>query len=83
VTRDEIRAALLDLVGRVAPEADLASLDPSRDLRSQVDIDSLDLLHLMVAVRERFGIDVPEHDYGRLRTLDDAADYLAARGAGT
>lgn len=79
MTRDEILRTLRRLVGEIAPEADVDALRADRDLREQVDIDSFDLLRLMVLLHETFGVDVPETDYQRLRTLDEAADYLAAR----
>ena len=78
MTRDEILRTLRRLVGEIAPEADVDALRADRDLREQVDIDSFDLLRLMVLLHETFGVDVPEADYQRLRTLDEAADYLAA-----
>ena len=79
MTREEIRRRLLDLLGRIAPEADLSALDAGRDLRQQLDIDSFGFLTLMVRVHEAFGVDVPEADYRRLRSLDDAVAYLAGR----
>ena len=79
MTADEIRRKVLSLLGEIAPEADLTAIRSDRDLRPQVDIDSFDLLRLMVRLHETFGVDVPEADYQRMRTLDDAVAYLAAR----
>ena len=79
MTRDELRATLLRILGTVAPEADLATLRTDRPLREQLDIDSFDLLTMMVRIREAVGVDVPDADYARLRTIDDAAAYLEAR----
>jgi hypothetical protein len=33
----------------------------------------------MIALHESLGVDVPEHDYAKLSTLNGAVDYLAAR----
>ena len=79
MTDDEIRALVLDALAGVAPEADLAHLDPREDLREQLEIDSMDLLNLVIAVHERTGVEIPEADYPRLATLDSAVAYLAAR----
>jgi acyl carrier protein len=79
VTRDEIRSGVLRLVGEIAPEADLAGIRCDRDLREQVEMDSFDLLRLMVRFHETFGVDVPESNYRKLRSVDDAVAYLAAR----
>ena len=53
-------------------------LDGSVELAEQLDIDSMDFLNLVTAVSERTGIDIPERDYPKLRTLDDAIVYLSA-----
>jgi acyl carrier protein len=82
VTRDEIRTAVLHALSRIAPEAALDAIDPRADLRAQVDIDSMDFLNLMIEVHRTLGVDVPESDYAKLRTLDACVDYLAARAGG-
>jgi hypothetical protein len=38
----EIKEVVLRALNNVAPEVDLASIDPTRDLRDQIDIDSVD-----------------------------------------
>jgi acyl carrier protein len=39
----------------------------------------MDELNMITKVSERLGIDVPEDDYPKLRTLDGAVAYLADR----
>jgi acyl carrier protein len=80
VTRDELRAAALRVLGGIAPEADLAALDPGADLREWLDLDSMDFLNFLVGLHEATGIDVPESDYARLSTLEACVAYLAAAG---
>jgi acyl carrier protein len=79
VKREEVKAVLLEELGNVAPDADLAALDPSADLRQAIDIDSMDFLNWMIALHKRLGVEVPEADYGKLATLGGAAAYVAAR----
>lgn len=80
MTKDEIKATVLDELGKIAPEIDGALADPSGDLREEFDIDSMDFLNLVTALHQRLGIDIPEADYPQLFTLNDAVAYLAARG---
>ena len=75
----EIKAVLLEELGNLAPEADPAALAPDADLREGLDPDSMDFLNLMIALDKRLGVAIPEADYGRLRTLKAALDYLGAR----
>jgi acyl carrier protein len=79
VREQEIREAVLKLLARVAPEADLKALDPGERLQQALDIDSFDFLSFLVAVRDELGVSVAESDYGKVATLDDLVTYLANR----
>lgn len=79
MTADELRDAVLRALAEVAPEADAATLRPDVGLRDQLDIDSMDFLNFVIGIHEQTGVDIPEADYGRLRTLDELVDYLGAR----
>jgi acyl carrier protein len=81
VTRDEIRAGLLRILGGIAPEADLESLRGDAALREELDLDSMDFLNFVTAIDEQMHVAIPEADYERLATLDGCLDYLLrARG---
>ena len=82
MTEPNVRAVLIEELGNIAPEADLASLDPAADLREALDIDSMDFLNFITAVHSRLGFQVPEADYPKLVTLDGAVTYLEAKLAG-
>jgi acyl carrier protein len=47
----------------------------------QLDIDSMDFLNVIVAIHEQTGAEIPERDYPKLSTLNDAVRYLAAARA--
>ncbi|HYB23390.1 MAG TPA: phosphopantetheine-binding protein [Solirubrobacteraceae bacterium] len=78
MNEQELREVLIDALTQIAPEIDAAQIDPQADLAEQLDIDSMDFLNVVVALHERTGIEIPERDYGKLATLDDAVAYLAA-----
>ncbi len=78
MTREEIRATALRVLGEIAPEADLASLAPDIGLRDQLDLDSMDILNFVVGLHAALGVEIPESDYPKLATLDGCVDYLAA-----
>ena len=77
--RDEITAALIEELGKIAPESDADRLDPDAELREECDIDSMDFLNLVTALSERLKIEIPETDYPSLATLRQAAAYLAQK----
>ena len=78
MTADQIKPLIRDILGGIAPEADLDAVSGDEDLREALDLDSMDFLNFVVALHEKTGIDIPEADYPRLRTLDGAIAYFAA-----
>ena len=79
MTTDEIRRVLIAEIARIAPESDPAAVDPRADIREVLDLDSMDVLTLVIALTKQLAIDIPELDYARLLTLDGAVAYLAAK----
>ena len=81
MTEAKLRKTVLDTLGDIAPEADLGALPPDRDLREELDIDSMDFLNFVIALHEKLGIDIPEADYPQLVTLNGAVAYLGRKCA--
>jgi len=77
-TTDELRAQVLEVLGAIAPDADLATLPDDASLRDELDLDSMDVQGLVVGLYEATGVDVPERDYGKLDTVAACVAYLAA-----
>jgi acyl carrier protein len=72
------RAAVLALIIEIAPDADTEALDPDRDLRRAIDLDSLDFQTLVERVAETTGVTIPESDYAQVRSLRGMAEYVTA-----
>ena len=81
MTRDDIEAVVRTSLGGIAPEVDLSRVKPTADLRDELDIDSMDFLRFVVDLHARLGVEVPEKDYPRIRTLASCVDYLVERVA--
>ena len=76
---DALRAAIVRVLGDIAPEADLAALRPGVAFREQLDLDSMDVLNFVVGLHAALGIEIPEADYPKLATLEACVEYLDAR----
>lgn len=76
MTHEEIRAKIITYLRDIAPEADWKAVDPTKRLRDQVEIDSVDFLGFITRIYNDLGINVPESDYGELDTLDHIVAYL-------
>ncbi|MCC7414228.1 MAG: acyl carrier protein [Gammaproteobacteria bacterium] len=74
-----IRATVLAALVSIAPDAGAAGFDFDRNIRDQVDFDSVDFLNFVLAIGAALGIEVPERDYPKLGTLTGCVTYLRAR----
>ncbi len=74
-----------ELFGRMRPIiADKLSVSEaevviSAAFRADLGADSLDLVELVMALEEEFGISIPESDMGKIMTVQDAVSYVAAK----
>jgi acyl carrier protein len=79
VNRDDALAIVVDTVRAVAP--DVTDVDPDADFQTDLDLDSMDVLNVMIALHERTGVEIPEADYGALTSATRTAEYLVERAA--
>jgi acyl carrier protein len=76
MTRDDIRQAVIQALTSVAPEIDPSTLQGNTALRQELDLDSMDFLNFVIALHGSVGVDIPETDYTKLGTIEDAIQYL-------
>ncbi|MCX2739033.1 acyl carrier protein [Pontibacter anaerobius] len=79
MTQEEIKQALVQRLKSIAPDTEPGQLQPDDNIRQTLGIDSFDYLQFIVALDEQFGIETPEEDYGRIQTMRELTDYIAAR----
>jgi acyl carrier protein len=79
MTDSEIKEIIFKLLKEIAPEADFSELTPNENIREVLDIDSFDFLNFLIGINAELGIDIPESDYGQLRTLAEIVSYISAR----
>jgi len=73
---------VLEIISEIAPDEDLSNVQSDVRLREQLDLDSMDFLDIVMELRKKHGIEVPEEDYQQLASLDSCADYLTPKFAG-
>jgi acyl carrier protein len=79
MNEEQIRNMALEVLGKIAPNADLAHLDPKERLRDQFDFDSVDFMNFAVALQKRLTIVISEADYPQLATLNGCVAYLLGK----
>ena len=76
MTDAEIREEVLDILSDIAPDEDLSGIDAEKPFREQLELDSMDFLDIVMELRKRHKIQVPEEDYKHLASLASTAAYL-------
>jgi acyl carrier protein len=76
MTRDEIKLEVLDILSDIAPDEDLSNLDDGKSFREQMELDSMDFLDIVMELRKRHRIQIPEDDYLNLASMDSTVTYL-------
>ena len=55
---------------------DEAEVTPSASFVDDLGADSLDTVELVMAFEEAFDIEIPDEDAEKIRTVNDAVDYI-------
>ena len=76
MTREQIGQAIITIITDVVPDQDCSSLNAEKPLREQLELDSMDFLDIVMELRKRYGVEVPEAEYPKLATLKSCIDYL-------
>ena len=81
MTETEIKTVVLDALSNIAPEVDVNAIDPAKDLRDQIDIDSVDFLNFVIGLHKQLNIEIPDADVAKLTSLNGCVNYLLAKTA--
>lgn len=57
-------------------EVETKQLAPEAKFIEDLGADSLDIVELVMALEEEFGIDIPDEDADKIKTVGDAMNYL-------
>lgn len=75
----EIREEVLDILRDIAPDEDLSQLDDNVRFREQLELDSMDFLDIVMELRKRHRIQIPEDEYIQLANMNSTVAYLEPR----
>ena len=78
LSRNEIKAKLGDILNMVISDGqvDVAALDESTELVSDLGLNSVGVLYIVIAIEEFFNIEFDNVGFGDFRTLGDVIDYI-------
>ncbi|MFM8172079.1 MAG: acyl carrier protein [Pirellulaceae bacterium] len=76
MTPAEIRDEILDILSEIAPDEDLSNLEDAKSFREQMELDSMDFLDIVMELRKRHRVQIPEEEYPRLASMASTVEYL-------
>ena len=81
MTGSEIREVILDILSDIAPDEDLGELKDDVSFREQLELDSMDFLDIVMELRKRYRVQIPEEEYQELASMESTVKYLEPRMA--
>ena len=76
---EEIRTAIIEILEDIAPDEDLSELKDEVSFRDQLELDSMDFLDIVMELRKRYRVQVPEEDYSHLDSMQSTVTYLTPK----
>ncbi len=76
MTAAEIKEAIISILSDMAPDEDLSELKENVPLGEQPEMDSMDFLDIVMELRKRYRIQIPQEDYPELASMERTVTYL-------
>jgi acyl carrier protein len=76
MTTADIKEEILEILKNITPDEDFSELKDDVPFREQLELDSMDFLDIVMELRKRHRIQVPEEDYVHLASMQSTVDYL-------
>lgn len=74
---DKVKSIIVDQLGVDADE-----VTPDASFTDDLGADSLDIVELVMAFEEEFGIDIPDEDAEKISRVKDAVSYIDEHAEG-
>jgi len=71
---DKVKSIIVEQLGVEEGEVTMEA-----SFTEDLGADSLDIVELVMAFEEEFGIEIPDEDAEKITTVKDAADYISER----
>jgi acyl carrier protein len=79
IAPEQVRKFVVDIIADIALDDNLDNIKDDIALREQLDLDSMDFLDIVMELKKRHKIEVPQEDYPRLASLSSCVEYLTPK----
>jgi acyl carrier protein len=80
LSEQEILKGLAEIVNSVT-ELPVDAVELDKTFTDDLEIDSLDMMQIVVDAEEKFGVRIPDDDVKNLKTVGDAVSYIQTASA--
>jgi acyl carrier protein len=70
---------ILAAIQEVAPEIELDDINMEEDIREECDLDSMDFINYLIALKKSTGVSIAEGDYTKVNTFNKMLGYLTEK----
>jgi acyl carrier protein len=74
----ELQDKIVKLVSD-ATKVDASNIHPTTSFIDDLNLDSLDMVELMMKMEDEFGVEIPENETEKLKTVNDVVSFLKAK----
>ncbi len=74
----ELQSKVIKLVSE-ATKIDTDNIKPTTTFVDDLNLDSLDMVELMMKMEDEFGVEIPEDDTENLKSIQDVISYLETK----
>ena len=78
MNRDEVQGKLVEVISNHV-EIDPSTLDPSKHLKYDLGLDSLDVAEMVYEIEEKFGISISDDSIEKIERISDTVDFICAK----
>jgi acyl carrier protein len=79
MNENEVREKVIEIISFIAPDEDLSVIRDDEPLREQIGLDSMDFVDIVLELRKRHRIQIPEEDYDKLTSMASIVQYLTPK----
>lgn len=79
ISNEQVRENVLAIISDIALDSDVSIIKDDQLLREQLDLDSMDFLDIVMELKKRHKIEVPQEDYPKLASMSSCVEYLGPK----
>ncbi len=79
ISNEQVRENVLAIISDIALDSDVSTIQDDKLLREQLDLDSMDFLDIVMELKKRHKIEVPQEDYPKLASMSSCVEYLGPK----